>query len=50
MPIYHPINVAMVKPDIKGPMFEPDRDGQVTWNRTRFTSRESQIYHSTGTR
>jgi len=48
--IYHPIMVAMVKPDIKGPMFAPDKNGTVTWARMRFTSRESLIYHSTGTR
>jgi len=50
VPIYHPIMVAMVKPDIKGPMFAPDKNGQVTWARMRFTSRESLIYRSTGTR
>ncbi|MEJ5199693.1 MAG: peptide ABC transporter substrate-binding protein, partial [Anaerolineae bacterium] len=50
VPIYHPILVAMVKPDIKGPMFTPDKNGTVTWHRNRFTSRESLIYRSTGTR
>jgi ABC-type transport system substrate-binding protein len=50
VPIYHPILVAMVKPDIKGPMFTPDKNGTVTWHRMRFTSRESLIYRSTGTR
>lgn len=50
VPIYHPILVAMVKPDIKGPMFMPDKDGTFTWHRNRFTSRESLIYRSTGTR
>jgi ABC-type transport system substrate-binding protein len=50
VPIYHPIMVAMVKPDIKGSMFAPDKNGQVTWARHRFTSRESLIYRSTGTR
>jgi peptide/nickel transport system substrate-binding protein/oligopeptide transport system substrate-binding protein len=47
VPIYHPILVAMVKPDIKGPMFAPDKNGTITWHRNRFTSRESLIYHST---
>ena len=44
VPIYHPINNALVKPDIVGPMFEPNSAGQVTWNRSRFASRETQIY------
>ncbi len=48
--LWHPIYVAMVKPDIKGPMFAAAKNGQVTWQRHRFTSRESLIYHSTGTR
>jgi hypothetical protein len=34
----------MVKPDIKGPALLPDKRGQVTWHRHRFTSRESLIY------
>jgi len=50
VPVYHPILVAMVKPNIKGPMFEPDKNGTRTWARNRFTSRESLIYNSTGTR
>jgi ABC-type transport system substrate-binding protein len=50
VPLWHPIYVAMVKPDIKGPMFAPAKNGQITWQRHRFTSRESLIYHSTGTR
>jgi oligopeptide transport system substrate-binding protein len=50
VPIYHPILVAMVKPDIKGPMFAPDKNGTITWHRFRFTSRESLIYRSTTTR
>jgi len=50
VPVYHPILVAMVKPDIKGPMFAPDKDGTITWHRHRFTSRESLIYRSTGRR
>ncbi len=50
VPLYHPILTAMVKPDIKGPMFTPDKNGTVTWHRHRFTSRESLIYRSTGTR
>jgi peptide/nickel transport system substrate-binding protein/oligopeptide transport system substrate-binding protein len=50
VPIYHPILVAMVKPDIKGPMFAPDKNGTITWHRNRFTSRESLIYHSTTSR
>ena len=50
VPIYHPNMVAMVKADIKGPMFDPDANGVVTWNRFRFSSRESLIYRSTGTR
>ncbi|HXF62757.1 MAG TPA: peptide ABC transporter substrate-binding protein [Caldilineaceae bacterium] len=44
VPIYHPILVALVKPYIKGPMLEPNADGMVTWNRFRFSSRESLIY------
>jgi oligopeptide transport system substrate-binding protein len=44
VPIYHPILVSMVKPDIKGPMLEPDKNGVVTWHRFRFTGRESLIY------
>jgi ABC-type transport system substrate-binding protein len=44
VPIYHPILAAMVKPDVKGPMLTPDKNGQVTWHRHRFTSRESLIY------
>jgi ABC-type transport system substrate-binding protein len=47
VPIYHGIFVAMVKPDIKGPMLEPGADGLVTWMRHRFSSRESLIYRST---
>jgi ABC-type transport system substrate-binding protein len=47
VPIYHGIFVAMVKPDIKGPMLEPGKDGLVTWMRHRFSSRESLIYRST---
>jgi hypothetical protein len=31
-------------------MFEPDKNGTRTWARNRFTSRESLIYNSTGTR
>jgi len=50
VPIYHGIFVAMVKPDIKGPMLEPGEDGVVTWMRHRFQSRESMIYRSTGPR
>jgi peptide/nickel transport system substrate-binding protein/oligopeptide transport system substrate-binding protein len=44
VPIYHPILVALVKPTIKGPMFEANSKGQVTWNRFRFASREALIY------
>ncbi|MEW5720554.1 MAG: peptide ABC transporter substrate-binding protein, partial [Chloroflexota bacterium] len=47
VPIYHPIMTAMVKLDIKGPALLPDKAGQVTWHRHRFTSRESLIYRST---
>jgi ABC-type transport system substrate-binding protein len=47
VPIYHGIFVAMVKPDIKGPMLEPGEDGLITWMRHRFSSRESLIYRST---
>ncbi len=50
VPIYHPTMVAMVKPDLKGPMFAPDQNGVVSWNRFRFTSREAEVYHSTGSR
>ena len=50
VPIYHGIFNALVKPYVKGPMFEPNSKGQVTWNRFRFSSRESEIYKSTGTR
>lgn len=50
VPIYHGIFNALVKPYVKGPMFEPNSDGQVTWNRFRFSSRESQIYKSSGSR
>jgi ABC-type transport system substrate-binding protein len=46
VPIYHGIFVAMVKPDIKGPMLEPGQDGLVTWMRHRFSSRESLIYRA----
>jgi ABC-type transport system substrate-binding protein len=46
VPIYHGIFVAMVRPDIKGPMLEPGEDGVVTWMRHRFQSRESSIYRS----
>jgi ABC-type transport system substrate-binding protein len=46
VPIYHGIFVAMVKPDIKGPMLEPGKDGIVTWMRHRFSSRESLIYRA----
>ena len=48
VPVYHPIFAAMVKPDIKGAMFAPDKDGTVTWHRFRFTSRESLIYRLDG--
>jgi ABC-type transport system substrate-binding protein len=47
VPIYHGIFVALVKPDIRGPMLEPGKDGVVTWMRHRFSSRESLIYRST---
>lgn len=51
VPIYHGIFNALVKPNIDGPMFEPNSKGQVTWNRfPRFSSREAEIYKSTGTR
>ncbi|GIK75672.1 MAG: ABC transporter substrate-binding protein [Chloroflexota bacterium] len=50
VPIYHGIFNALVKPYMKGPMFEPNSAGQVTWNRFRFSSRESQIYKSSGSR
>lgn len=50
VPIYHGIFNALVKPYVKGPMFEPNSKGQVTWNRFRFSSRESQIYMSSSTR
>jgi ABC-type transport system substrate-binding protein len=46
VPIYHGIFVAMVKPNIAGPMLEPGEDGVVTWMRHRFASRESLIYHA----
>jgi ABC-type transport system substrate-binding protein len=46
VPIYHAILSAMVKPDIAGPMFEPDSKGMVTWHRFRFTSREALIYRA----
>jgi ABC-type oligopeptide transport system substrate-binding subunit len=44
VPIYHAILTAMVKPDIAGPMFEPDSQGMVNWHRFRFSSREALIY------
>lgn len=44
VPIYHPTLVALVKPYIQGPMLEPNADGITTWNRFRFSSRESLIY------
>jgi ABC-type transport system substrate-binding protein len=44
VPIYHPILVAMVKPYLNGPMFDPSDAGLKTWNRFRFSSRESMIY------
>jgi ABC-type oligopeptide transport system substrate-binding subunit len=47
VPVYHAIFVAMVKPDIAGPMLEPGEDGLVTWMRHRFSSRESLIYRTT---
>ena len=50
VPIYHGIFNALVKPYVKGPMFEPNSKGQVTWNRFRFSSRESQIYMSASAR
>jgi peptide/nickel transport system substrate-binding protein/oligopeptide transport system substrate-binding protein len=50
VPIYHGIFNALVKPNVQGPMFEPNSKGQVTWNRFRFSSRESEIYKSSGTR
>ena len=31
VPVYRPVLVAMVKPNIKGPMFEPDKNGTRTW-------------------
>ncbi len=46
VPIYHGIFVAMVKPDIAGPILEPGEDGVVTWMRHRFASRESMIYRT----
>ena len=46
LPIYHGAYVAMVKPDIGGPMFEPDESGMQTWNRYRFASGEAQIYRT----
>lgn len=50
VPIYHGIFNALVKPYVDGPMFEANSKGQVTWNRFRFSSRESQIYMSSGER
>jgi ABC-type transport system substrate-binding protein len=46
VPVYHAIFMAMVKPDIAGPMLEPGKDGLVTWMRHRFSSRESLIYRT----
>lgn len=43
--LYHPIYTAMVKPEINGPFFDPKFTPN--WQRHRFTSRESLIYHST---
>ena len=48
--IYHPIMTAMVKPDIKGIMFTPAKNGAVPWPPPRFTSRESLIYRGTSPR
>ena len=50
VPIYHGIFNALVKHYVQGPMFEPNSKGQVTWNRFRFSSRESEIYMSSGVR
>lgn len=50
VPIYHGIFNALVKPYIKGDMFAPNSKGQVTWNRFRFSSRESEIYISQSAR
>ena len=47
VPVYHGIYNALVNPYIKGPMFEPNEEGIVTWNRFRFSSREALIYRST---
>lgn len=47
VPIYHPINNALVKLDIGGDMFKPNSKGQVTWNRFRFTSRDADVYRTT---
>ncbi|MCB0134808.1 MAG: hypothetical protein KDD75_06835, partial [Caldilineaceae bacterium] len=50
VPIYHGIFNALVKHYVQGPMFESNSKGQVTWNRFRFASRESEIYMSSGVR
>ena len=50
VPIYHATLSAMVNPHLKGPIFDPDSKGQITFHRFRFTSREALIYRSTGIR
>ncbi|MCB9137347.1 MAG: peptide ABC transporter substrate-binding protein [Caldilineaceae bacterium] len=50
IPIYHGILAAMVKPNIKGPMFEVGDSGVQNWHRFRFTSREALIYKSSSDR
>jgi ABC-type transport system substrate-binding protein len=46
LPVYHSILNAMVKPDIKGPKLEPDKDGNIDWVRFRFASREALVYRA----
>jgi oligopeptide transport system substrate-binding protein len=46
LPIYHGIFNAMVKPDIKGPKLEPDKNGNRDWVRFRFASREALVYRA----
>jgi hypothetical protein len=40
----------MIKPDIVGPIFEPNSVGQIRLDRYRFSGFETQMYRSTGER
>ena len=50
VPLYHGVLSIMIRPDIVGPMFEPNAVGQVRIDRYRFSGFETQIYRGSNPR